>query len=150
MKIPPDTFQIIVKHTPLVSVDLIITDPDDYCLLGRRKNRPAQGSLFVPGGRIDKDESIEAAVGRVLLVETGYKISEKDEHYFFGVYEHFYDDSYWDDQTSTHYVVLAHRINLASSLTMEPDGQHDQLEWLSPGELLARSDVHDYVKTYFN
>ena len=147
--IPEEAFQLVVNQAPLVSVDLVIIDPLNYCLLGRRKNRPAKGSMFVPGGRILKNEAIGTAVNRILLEETGYKIRRLDKLCFIGVYEHFYTDSYWDDKTSTHYVVLAYRINLKSRFIEEPDKQHDILEWLSLEELLTRSDVHKNVKTYF-
>ena len=72
-----------------------------------------------------------------------------DKLCFIGVYEHFYTDSYWDDKTSTHYVVLAYRINLKSRFIEKPDKQHDILEWLSLEELQTRSDVHKNVKAYF-
>ena len=149
MDIPADEFQTIVQQTPLVSVDLIIMDPHDYCLLGRRLNRPAKGAMFVPGGRILKNETIDAAVSRILLAETGYRINELDELTFKGVYEHFYNDCYWDDNISTHYVVLAYRIKLVARFTESPDSQHERLEWLDLDELLSRPDVHENVKTYF-
>lgn len=38
-----NTFQTIVQHTPLVSIDLIIKNAQGQVLLGRRNNRPAQG-----------------------------------------------------------------------------------------------------------
>ena len=92
--IPEEAFQLVVNQAPLVSVDLVIIDPLKYCLLGRRNNRPAKGSMFVPGGRILKNEVIGTAVNRILLEETGYKIRRLDKLCFIGVYEHFYTDSY--------------------------------------------------------
>ena len=148
--IPVDGFQTLVREAPLVSVDLVITDQLDHCLLGRRQNRPAKGTMFVPGGRILKNESIDAAIRRILLAETGYQIREQDEQYFLGVYEHFYDDSFWDATISTHYVVLAHRIKLKSRFMGKSDNQHDFLEWISSDDLLNRRDVHKNVKAYFN
>lgn len=147
--IPDGDFQILIRHTPLVSVDLIITDPMGCCLLGRRQFRPAKGTMFVPGGRIYKNEPIDVAFNRVLLLETGQRICEQDEKTFMGVYEHFYDDSFQDITESTHYVVLAYRIKLRSRFNVKPDNQHDLFEWFSVNELLARPDVHKNVKAYF-
>ena len=56
-----DDFAQVLRHTPLVSIDLIVRDRDRRVLLGVRVNRPAQGSWFVPGGRIYKYESLDAA-----------------------------------------------------------------------------------------
>ena len=148
--IPEADFQTLVRQAPLVSVDLVITDPLDYCLLGRRQNRPAKGVMFVPGGRILKNETIDDAIKRIMLAETGYQIGEQDEQKFLGVYEHFYDNSFWDANISTHYVVLAHRIKLKARFMEDPDNQHDILEWLPLNELLNRSDVHKNVKVYFD
>ena len=150
MKTAAAEFQTIVKHAPLVSVDLILIDPDDHCLLGRRLNRPAMGTMFVPGGRVLKNETIDGAISRTLHAETGYRIGELDELTFKGVYEHFYDDSFWDATISTHYVVLAHRIKLKSRFMGKSDNQHDFLEWISSDDLLNRRDVHKNVKAYFN
>jgi colanic acid biosynthesis protein WcaH len=150
VKLPADDFQTIVRKAPLVSIDLVITDSLDCCLLGRRKIRPAKGTMFVPGGRILKNESIDSAFKRILLAETGHRINEQDEQYLLGVYEHFYDDSFWDEKISTHYIVLAYRIKLRTRFLEKLDKQHDLLEWLSIDELLSRSDVHKNVKAYFS
>ena len=150
MKLPADDFQTIVRNAPLVSIDLVITDSLDCCLLGRRQNRLAKGTMFVPGGRILKNESIDSAFKRILLAETGHRINEQDEQYLLGVYEHFYDDSFWDEKISTHYIVLAYRIKLRTRFLEKLDKQHDLLEWLSIDELLSRSDVHKNVKAYFS
>jgi len=106
--------------------------------------------MFVPGGRILKNESIDSAFKRILLAETGHRINEQDEQYLLGVYEHFYDDSFWDEKISTHYIVLAYRIKLRTRFLEKLDKQHDLLEWLSIDELLSRSDVYKNVKAYFN
>ena len=60
-----DTFKTIVASTPLISIDLLVLDPQNNVLLGKRVNRPAQGFWFVPGGRVLKDESIEQAFIRL-------------------------------------------------------------------------------------
>lgn len=52
------TFSTVLDSTPLVSIDLVIENTQGEILLGERKNRPAQGYWFVPGGRILKNESL--------------------------------------------------------------------------------------------
>jgi colanic acid biosynthesis protein WcaH len=49
-----DEFAQVVRNTPLVSIDLIIRDPDQYVLVGFRTNEPAKGKWFVPGGVVRK------------------------------------------------------------------------------------------------
>src|SRR3954466_13792753 len=49
-------FADVVRLAPLVSIDLVIRDPDGDVLVGLRTNAPAKGFWFVPGGRIRKNE----------------------------------------------------------------------------------------------
>jgi colanic acid biosynthesis protein WcaH len=82
-----DNFAQVVRLAPLVSIDLIIRDPIQDVLVARRTT--AKGFYFVPGGRICKGETIEAAFVRILKVETGIEIGF-DRAQFLGVFQHFY------------------------------------------------------------
>ena len=52
-----EDFATVVRSTPLVSLDFIVENSRGEFLLGKRTNRPAQGYWFVPGGRVQKDET---------------------------------------------------------------------------------------------
>ncbi|MFY0678036.1 MAG: GDP-mannose mannosyl hydrolase [Neptuniibacter sp.] len=148
----PELFKTIVSSTPLISIDLIIENADGKYLLGLRKNKPAQGHLFVPGGRIQKGESISDAFSRITKDELGKKY-DFSEAVFNGVFEHMYEDSYFSEisseTVSTHYIVLAYSIKLDSSLYVFPKKQHDSYTWLSKTEVLVDSRVHFYSQCYF-
>ncbi|STJ10662.1 GDP-L-fucose synthetase [Escherichia coli] len=62
-------------------------------LLGKRTNRPAQGYWFVPGGRVQKDETLEAAFERLTMAELGLRLPITAGQ-FYGVWQHFYDDNF--------------------------------------------------------
>jgi len=49
MKIDKKHVLEIIEATPLVSIDLVIRNPSNKVLLGKRNNRPAMGYWFVPG-----------------------------------------------------------------------------------------------------
>ena len=142
-----DTFQTIVTHTPLVSIDLIVRDLQGRVLLGKRRNRPARGVWFVPGGRVNKNETLDAAFGRITLTELGVELVRSAAR-FKGVFEHFYPDCFAGEVTSTHYVVLAFELRIEGLGAIPPD-QHSESCWLTPSELLAADDVHENVKVYF-
>ena len=66
---------------------------------------------------------------------------------FIGVFEHFYDDSIYED-VSTHYVNLAYEIEIEEIFNL-PTEQHNEYQWLTIDELLKSKQVHQYVKDYF-
>jgi colanic acid biosynthesis protein WcaH len=66
---------------------------------------------------------------------------------FIGVFEHFYDDSVYQD-VSTHYVNLAYEIEIEETPNL-PTKQHNEYQWLTIDELLESKQVHKYVKDYF-
>ena len=142
-----EKFKCVIKYAPLVSIDLIVKNRDGKVLLGRRKNRPAKDFLFVPGGRILKGETIVEAFKRITLTELGREVSFSVAE-FMGVFEHFYEDSFFGIDITTHYVVLAYKLMDLDNLKLS-DSQHTEYIWLSTKEILGREDVHQYTKAYF-
>src|SRR2546426_12796436 len=88
-KLTEREFEGVVRLTPLVSIDLIVRSRDRRVLLGRRTNPPARNALFVPGGRITKNETLAKAFRRLTLQELGGERSIEEAR-FLGVYEHIY------------------------------------------------------------
>ena len=145
----PATFALVVTHAPLVSLDLLVTDLSGRVLLGRRKNRPAQGSWFVPGGRVRKDERLDDAFLRLTEGELGRRVARADAP-LHGVYEHLYDDGFAGERVSTHYVVIAHRLPpMPLDLAALPPEQHGDYRLATVPELLADDAVHAYTRAYF-
>jgi colanic acid biosynthesis protein WcaH len=143
-------FLEIVRLTPLVSIDLIVIDDRGRVLLGRRVNRPARGTWFVPGGRIHKAESLNFAFRRIVHEELGLEHIDHGAAHFQGVFEHHYDDNFAGAANiSTHYVVLGYVLLLNRSTPIGRFEQHSDYVWMSPPELLACSDVHENTKVYF-
>lgn len=139
-----ETFKTVVKSAPLVSIDFIVKS-DNMILLGNRVNNPAKDYLFTPGGRVYKNEKIVDAIIRIAVNELG--VSLKSIPKFLGVFEHFYDDSIFEN-VSTHYVNLAFEVKI-EVISNLPSLQHDDYKWLTIEELLKSQLVHQYVKDYF-
>lgn len=133
---------------PLVSLDFIVENSRGEFLLGKRTNRPAQGYWFVPGGRVQKDETLEAAFERLTMAELGLRLPITAGQ-FYGVWQHFYDDNFSGTDFTTHYVVLGFRFRVAEEDLILPDEQHDDYRWLTPDALLASNDVHANSRAYF-
>ncbi|APE32615.1 GDP-mannose mannosyl hydrolase [Halomonas aestuarii] len=142
-----DAFRQVIAHAPLVSLDFVVTNTQGEWLLGQRLNRPAQGSWFVPGGRVRKGETLEAAALRLTMSELGQAV-ELACMRFLDVYQHFYADSMFDPGLSTHYVVLAYQVTLAPSLQALPRQQHGGYHWYSPDAVAHDERVHANTRAY--
>src|SRR3974377_134932 len=109
----------VILLAPLIAIDLIIRNARDEVLLGLRKNEPAKGCYFVPGG------------ARLI-----------------GVLEHSYDNNRsGNGGYGTHYVVLGYEFEWPSVAVPKPDDQHSELRWWPVAELLTSDRVHKHAKT---
>src|SRR5215472_14389317 len=136
-----DEFAQVVRNTPLISIDLIIHDPDQYVLVGLRTNEPAKGKWFVPGGVVRKYERLADAFARIVEAEIGLEASIGDAK-FIGVYEHLYDTNVFGQEGfGTHYIVLAHTLDLGRRPPIVSDWQHSSFRWMTQAELISSPDV---------
>ena len=148
MRLDADVFLDVLRVTPLVSIDLILRDGAGRVLLGMRRNEPARGMWFVPGGRICKDERLDAALGRICRTELGPQV-EPGSFRFKGAYEHLYPTNFAGvDGVTTHYVVLAYEGTVGKRERVEPDSQHEAFKWFEPADAAASDTVHAYTKAY--
>lgn len=145
----PAEFKSVVRNTPLLAVDLIVKSPENKTLLGLRKNAPARGFWFVPGGRVFKNESAEQAFRRISGGELGLEL-DLCEMKFRGIYDHIYEDNVFGDPGfNTHYVVMASEIVLRSDKLLLPDAQHNSYRFVDTADLRSDPEVHPFTKSYF-
>lgn len=141
-------FRKVIASTPLISIDLIIRDLSGLVLLGERSNSPARGYWFVPGGRIYKNETISEALNRISLSEVGIHINVEDCQ-LKGVFEHFYEDGFYGEFDSTHYVVLGFETTISPEMLSAPLQQHSAYKWFCELEIAKSCGVHQFTKQYF-
>ena len=142
-----NTFKTVIENTPLISIDFIIENNKGKYLLGKRVNKPAKNYWFTLGGRVFKNEKIEDAIKRLSSKEFNQKITINDVK-FHGTFEHFYKDSFVDDNISTHYIVLAYKIKLDDNIKL-PKNEHNEYKYYSKEEIMNNTYIHKYVKDYF-
>lgn len=149
MRLSVADFSTVVRSAPLVAIDLLVRDPAGRVLLGMRRNRPAQGFYFAPGGRIYKGELLDQAFDRVTEAELGTRLARASAHPL-GLWDHIYpDNALGEAGYGTHYVVLAHRIDIDPAALALPAYQHTDYLWLGVPALLAHPQVHENTKAYF-
>ena len=148
-----ETFLTVVSSTPLVAVDLVLVRGSQEVLLGLRNNRPAQGFWFVPGGRILKNEPLQAALARVAEKELGLQLTALPHvPRLMGTFEHFYPDCFAGDVgVSTHYVVMGYLLQLPADFALpQADAQHAELRWWRLTQALDSPVVHNFTKDYLD
>ena len=151
MNLDPASFLEVIEKTPLVSIDLMVVDPDQRVLCGWRVNQPARGTWFVPGGRILKGEKLDDAFRRIARAELGEGKWHRSDALLLGVFEHLHDTNFAEaPDITTHYVVLVYRIDVDEPPAL-PDEQHSRYAWFSKTDLdgEALSSIHPYTRAYF-
>ncbi len=141
-----NVFSNIIKNVPLISIDLIVKNKKGQFLLGKRRNEPAKNYWFVPGGRIYKNETLDDAFKRIVKDELSIEYFRQDAK-FNGVYEHFYNNNVFNDSFGTHYIALAHQMDISDDIKL--NHQHSSYKWFYIDELLENNNVNKYTKKYF-
>ena len=150
MKLEPEQFKSLLRNGILVSLELLVLNGRGEVLLGRRKNAPAKGYLFVPGGRIYKGETPQAALKRIAHAETGLDLQPEDAA-FHGIYQHVYPENCFAEPElgGTEYLAIACLFRLPGEPAVKHDSQHEELRFVAVETMLSAPDVHEYTKSYF-
>ena len=143
-----EEFKQLIEYAPLVAIDIVIIDVVGKVLFGKRLNPPAKDSWFIPGGRVRKNETLDSAFKRVSELELGVEMDRSNAE-FLGLYEHFYADSFFDGQSSTHYICATYLVKkdfLGGELPI--DKQHSNYKWLPVDEIFSDLSVHSNSKLF--
>lgn len=141
------TFKLIIEKTPLVSLDLCLIY-NTQILLGKRTNEPLKGRWFTPGERIYKNEAWKDALLRIAKEELGLNQITIENFTLMGMWDHFYSNSFLDQNTSTHYVNLPHYAEFKSKPKIILDDQHGELKWLDLSKVYNNKKFHPYMQNY--
>ncbi len=141
------TFKTVIENTPLVSIDLCLVC-DGQVLLGKRANEPLKGEWFTPGGRIRKNETWQDALLRIAEVELGLSDIAVEDFTLMGMWDHFYNNSALDQNTSTHYVNLPHCAEFQYKPKITLDDQHGEFEWFALSVVSNDEKFHLYMRNY--
>lgn len=117
------------KNRPEVAVGAIVTDAQGRVLLIRRGHPPSQGKWTIPGGRVERGETLEHALLRELHAETGLTARRGP---LAEVFEYI-DDSY-------HYIILDY-------LMSEPQGELRAGEDATHAAFVPLSELGEYETT---
>jgi colanic acid biosynthesis protein WcaH len=150
MYLKKEDFRCLVRHGVLFSMDLVVVDNQNRILVGERVNRPAQGYWFVPGGRVYKNETLSNAFERICLDEIGQAFLYPETKQL-GLYEHFYNDSVFGEDVSTHYISAPYLIRLSETERLNlPAEQHRHYRWVNIEDFSCDDAIHHHSKVFLD
>lgn len=135
--IQPDLYKQIIERMPFACVDLAI-ERNGKWLMVKRRQEPAKGEWWVVGGRVYKNETLEAAAKRKAREEVGLEIELVRK---VGFYETFFKTAKVPVKGGTHTVNV---VFLARSRKGQVvlDKNHSDFRWCSTIE----EGWHPYMK----
>ncbi len=140
MVIPDELYRKICQVMPIPCVDLLVSDPQGRVLLVKRKNEPAGGQWWFPGGRVHYLETREKAALRKLKEECGMEALGVEEMGTFDVILEL-PTSGW----RSHGITTLFHVRVGGPRTVRLDEQSTEADWRLPGEW-RREDLHGFVR----
>ena len=125
----------MMEALPIACADLVIVSNGKF-LLGKRKNSPAKGQWYPPGGRILKGEKIESAAKRKAKEEVGLNIRVKDLKYLMNKETIFRNPS----RHTINSVFSCEISEAMAKKVVADDSQIEKLEWFNK--------IHSYFPPY--
>ena len=139
MFIPEELYSQILQVMPIPCVDLLVVDGFGNVLLLLRKDEPAAGQWWFPGGRVLFGESREEAAKRKLMDECGLVATQFDE---IGTHDLFFDIAHG---VRLHSVTTVFMAKVARESNIQLDSQSLEAKWLSASEWL-KYELHPFIR----
>src|SRR5262245_44771572 len=140
--IPSELYRRILAVMPIVCVDLMVIDIAGLLLLLRRRDEPAKGQWWFPGGRVHLGETRAQSAARKLNEECGLGPDDCTITELITA-----DVILSDDQGGVrHAVSTVFRFKLSKAATpLHLDAHSEAAEWRSPAAWLAEN-LHPFVR----
>ena len=128
--IEENLYKRILDKMPIPTVDSIVVHGGKFLLL-RRNNPPVKGMWWLPGGRVRRGETLEQAVKREVLEETGLECKILRQ---VGVINQIFPEVH---TVSVYFLVES------NSPDVKLNAEHSAYEWFSK----LQENSHSYLKT---
>ena len=139
MRIPEELYARICGIMPIPCVDIIATDEFDRILLVKRRNEPAIGEWWFPGGRVCFGETREQTVVRKLKEECGLEAVNIEE---IGTYDLILPLSTKDNLSHGITTVFHAYVDDVKSLKL--DDQSKSAQW-RPAKGWLSENLHEFI-----
>lgn len=122
-ELPLEQYKEFHRLMPILCVDVVLVRNNSFLLL-KRKNAPARGEWWLPGGRVLRDELLADAAKRKIREETGLGSSEEPE--MLGVDETLFPDGPFGWSTHTVNIVFKAEVKDGNA---KVDNQSEEFQW---------------------
>ena len=114
---------------PLLGIGAIIFEDQDRILMVERAGNPLKGYWSLPGGLVETGETLETAVKREILEETGLQVEPQQ---MFELFERIMHDA--QGQAEYHYVLLDYLCKVVGG-TLQAGDDVSRAEWVRREDL---------------
>lgn len=150
---PEEIFKGAVEYYPIVSINIVLEHARLGYLWVLRKNEPAKGEWWVPGGRVMNGETLAEAAHIVLRNETGLTaelvgVAPSPQEEIFHTKDfrgNEWKTRYNPETKRVHYLGFAAYMKLYTEPQVSLDGQSQEYRWSK--ELLS---AHPLLRGYFD
>jgi colanic acid biosynthesis protein WcaH len=140
--VPGELYRRILAAVPIVCVDLMVIDVEGRLLLLKRRDEPAKGQWWFPGGRVHLGETRAEAASRKLSEECGLDPDQRT------MTELITADVILSDARGglRHAVSTVFRVEVSKMVTpLRLDEHSEAAEWRAPAAWL-RESLHPFVR----
>tara|TARA_E500000178_G_C17017483_1_gene753755 strand:+ start:1122 stop:1574 length:453 start_codon:yes stop_codon:yes gene_type:complete len=137
----------IIHSIPVVTVDLVIFNLEkNKVLLFKRNNEPLKDNYYTPGGRVNKNETLNNAIIRKSKEELGIDIEINNLQYC-GMMEEFFETTKFEKVSNgTHHINILYKFTLNNIDNIKLDNQHNEFKWFD----IKDTNLHHYIKDKIN
>jgi len=139
MIIPDQLYSKIIDVMPIPCVDLLVVDRHRNILMLKRKNEPAQGQWWLPGGRVHFGETRHAAAIRKLYEECRLEADSIQE---LGTYDLILDVP--GRKNGSHGITTLFYAQIVDRNALFLDKQSEKAKWLQIDEWKGQS-LHPFI-----
>ena len=145
--IPGDIYQQIIEHMPIVCVDVALIR-DNKVYLIKRNNEPLKDKYWLQGGRLNKNETLEACAIRKGAEELNIPEENIIIKRNLGTHATLFGNSA-HGEASTHTVNITFQIDVKEGTELSFDQHHHNSGWFTYEDLQTAGDTsehHVYVR----
>ena len=140
MVVSEKLYSRILRVMPIPCVDLLVVNEAGGVLLLLRRNEPAAGQWWFPGGRVLFGELRSDAAKRKLEEECGLSSTQFQE---IGTFDILLDSG---PNQRSHAITTLFKVKVTSAHNIRLDSQSSEACWLTPLEWLGR-ELHPFVRS---